>query len=224
MLGAKLIGPGGLITDYSDLSLHFEVVSEPAFPASSVIEDFTGTNGTALASLPSGNWTNVFGSGGLTTQSNQCASTGTGSDRYNAATFGPDFDLTLDIVTPPAGADEEVDIVWMTSNIATWDANGQGYIIGFTTVDDALYLVRQDNGTGDQTVLDSTTQAISAGDAIGIRRIGNAIRLMYKPSGGSWSIVLSADDDTFVGAGGVAIFSSSDASTRLDNLTAGTLS
>ena len=192
-----------------------------AFPAPSVIDTFTGTNGDPLPTY-SANWTNVLGPGGLTIQSNQCASTGTGSDYWNAATFGPDLDIAISVPTVPAGSDEDIILIFRLTNPGTWNTDGDGYAVNYYTADVGIYALRVDDGVF-SVIGDIYSQALSNGDSFGGRMVGDTIDVYYKAGAGAWSHVDTETDSTYTAAGSMAIYSSSDANTRLDNLICGTI-
>jgi hypothetical protein len=177
-----------------------------AFPTTSVIETFTGANGT---SPPNSNWTNIYNT--VAIQSNRAAPVtldDIGIAGWDTATFGADSEVYMTIPSVPAGNDGSCFLFLRgtTLSITTVD----GYIAGVdrTTATDTLTLEELLNGG--TTALSSTTQNVSAGDKIGLEAIGTALKMYYCPSGGSWTQKISTSDGTYTSAGyiGLGIYNS----------------
>ncbi len=104
----------------------------------------------------------------------------------------------------------------LTSNATGNNSSQRGYaalcMIGLIT------LYRQGSG-GTLTSLGTSSQTLGAGDSVGVQSIGTTINVWYRPSGGSWSLVITATDSTFTsGSPGMRTRTSSG---LLDNFAAG---
>lgn len=194
----------------------------PSIPHNAVIDTFTGTDGVDLPTYD-GRWTQVSGVGPLEIQGNACcASAGnTPSACYiNTANYGPKCEVYGTIGTLPS--DNEVVLFILRYGEGT----GNGYAIYYTRVaggaNDTIQVHRLDAGVG--TGLGSaSTQEISAGDALMLRSDGSSHQMYYKPSGGSWATLGSAETDgTHTGAGRIAPYTNSNV-VRIDDFGGGTV-
>src|SRR5205823_9440833 len=64
---------------------------------------------------------------------------------------------------------------------------------------------------------------VSAGDSIGIAVIGTQIRMMYKPSAGAWTQILSTTDGNISGSGRIGMHTEENAVGTLDDFGGGTV-
>lgn len=164
-----------------------------AFPTTSVIETFTGTNGT---SPPNSNWTNLVG--GIQIQSNAAAGT---TVEYNVAawdtsTFGADCEAFVTVTAFDATTGVGLGLRVTTLSFSTLD--GYLFYVDCSAVPDVWVIFEVlDGGV---TELTSTTTNIANGEKIGAEAIGSALK-MYHYTGGAWSQKLSTTDATYGSAG-----------------------
>jgi len=173
-----------------------------AFPVTSVLDTFTGTNGADLP-VYSANWSAQTGAVNLEIQGNAATSSSAalGANYWNVSNFGPNCEVYATISTKQADGDG-LDLVaraQQESSLSTLD--GYGLELQVVAGTDTVAIIRIDNGTG--TVLGSAVgQEIGAGDALGLEIIGNTLMLYRKPSGGSWATLGSLQtDSTYPNAG-----------------------
>jgi hypothetical protein len=192
-----------------------------AFPTTSVLDNFTGTNGDDLP-VYSGNWSTTTGIANLEIQSNTATGTSSGSNNanyWNVSNFGPDSEGFVTISTLP-NVGESVGVGVRTQQ-ETSGATVDGYWVFYTRQSgtDNFTLERLDNGVLTQLGADFA-QNVSAGDSIGIEVVGTTLTAYYH-NGTSWSSLGTRTDSTYSAAGKVLLFTSSTAS-RLDDFGGGT--
>lgn len=185
------------------------------FPTTSVLDNFDRADGA-----PGANWTTAFGnSDALTISSNKITSAvaGFGGMAWNAAQFGPDVEVYATLSTLP-GATKSVHLnARFTSLLAT----ANGYYLKVVPSTGVWTFVRDDAGT--PVNLGTASQAVSAGDSIGISIIGSTFTAYYKAAAGSWTAIGNYTDATY-GAAGYAGLESADNTARADNFGGGTFS
>lgn len=194
------------------------------FPLGSVIEAFTGTDGTTPVNS---NWSNdvlLKGSRGIKIASNE----GIGNTAsvfntawYNAATFGPDVEAWVTIPTVPALATDAVGILLRIVTPGTGTASGYSLLARKQAAVDTIEMNRTDN-TVDTLLSPSVTQEFAAGDAFGLQAIGPYLTAFYKPSGGPWSSLFTRYDSTYTAAGYVAL-AIDNSSGKVDGFGAGSI-
>ena len=194
-----------------------------AFPTTSVLDAFTGTNGDDLPTY-SGNWSQTAGIANLEIQSNSATATSNGtnnSNYWNASNFGPDSECYVTISTKHGTGNAVV--CGVRHQQETSGATIAGYwIYSLTnTGTDQYTLERLDNGVITQLGADFA-QEITAGDSIGIEAVGSTLTAYYH-NGSSWSSLGTRTDSTYSGAGKLLLFCS-DTSARLDGFGGGTVS
>lgn len=193
-----------------------------AFPSTSVLDNFTGTNGTDLP-VYSSNWqTAPTGGVNLEIQSNAATGTAAASNNTNswATSYGPDCEVYVTITTKPA--DGNILLLLARGVQETSLATADGYCLRFAPVagTDTITIQRIDNGA--QTSISSAfSQEVSNGDSIGLEIIGNTLTAYYKPSGGAWTSLGSTTDSTYTTAGKIGLLTSS-TTIRLDDFGGGT--
>ena len=152
------------------------------FPTTGILDDF---NRASLGAF----WTSpAFGAAnGGTINSNQFAHSGSGAAVATAAKVGgPDVEAWITIATLPASGNMGLDV---QCDGTTSTVNGYQllYNAGTSTVS-IRHLI-----AGSATLIGATiSQAIAAGDSVGIRVSGNAtvlIEFWFKPSGGAWTFI-----------------------------------
>lgn len=183
-----------------------------AFPTTSVLDNFTGTDGTDLP-VYSANWAQSNTNWpNLEIQAN--AATGTVSsavqaDHWTAATFGPDSEAFVTITTKPsAGSWDFVQVMARLQGVGGADTvDGYDCYMNVAAGTDVAGIERIDNGVF--TLLGAeASQEWAAGDALGLEIIGTTsnIKMYRKPSGGSWAQLGSTQSDsTYQNAGSIGI-------------------
>lgn len=166
-----------------------------AFPTTAILDNFNRANANPDGS---GSWTSLFNN--IQIVSNEAKGTSTSNVVYwNAGTFNANCEtyITFGGTLPGGGGYVEVGARVNLSPL-------NGYAVRATKVDagtDVIQLSRIDNSVA--TSLATYNQEISSGDSIGIECNGSTIKAYYKPSGGSWTEVISVTDSTY-GSGGRA--------------------
>ena len=201
---------------YADWTTSYRLVGRSVeFPSSAnIIDTFSSAGGP-----PPTGWTN-WGVGGFLAVGGQAAPNTTG---YNACYWttsmtSADVDAFIDISTPTEATGETY--ICARINPAGGSTWGDFYTLSLSEAGpDNLYLFRSDNSV--LTLLDSATQELAAGDAIGIRCRGDQIEGWIRVSG-IWTRVLSATDATYDGTGsndkaGLLTYNPTTTTTRYDN-------
>lgn len=193
-----------------------------AFPSTSVLDNFTGTNGTDLP-VYSANWQSAPAGGvNLEIQSNAATGTAAASNNTNswATDFGPDCEIYVTITTKPADGNILLLVARgvQTTSLGTID----GYCLRFAPASgtDSLIIQRIDNGAQSNLVA-PISQEVSNGDSLGLEIVGNTLTAYYKPSGGAWTSVGTVTDSTYTAAGKIGMLTSSN-TIRLDDFGGGT--
>jgi hypothetical protein len=162
---------------------------------------------------PSFLWATVDGDG-LAVIGNVCGTAGAGAARWQIPM--PTADCLVSV---------EVSDVGEVGNSCGVHARGDavledGYRVVADTTVDSITLYRVDDGV--MTSLASDTQAVSVGDRMGIRLVGDTISAVYRrPEDPDWTTVVSDSDDTYSTAGYVGL--AVDGALRVDNFIAITL-
>lgn len=186
-----------------------------AFPTTSVLETFTGTNGT---NPPNANWSAVGPLANLQIQSNQAAAFVLGNedaDYWNPGTFGPDCEAFITVATLDAA---DLDTCGVVARLDPAALNG------YLSVAHSANITIERLDGGASTTLATFTQAFSNGDSIGIQIIGSALTAWYKSGAGAWVSLGSTTDSTYTGTGNIGAFINSNAltsTTRMDNFGGG---
>jgi hypothetical protein len=192
-----------------------------AFPTTSIISSFTGPDEDPLSE--GGIWTvgagvGINGINGSQERISNQAGARSGNAIYNVSTFGPNTEsyATLPVLpTNGAGA------TYCYARLSALSATANGYSVDWrvTGGTNTMRLLRYDAGSG--TSLGSWTQALSAGDAIGLEIIGSSLQA-YVFSGGSWAPVQSPVTDGTYSAAGYVGFGITDVNARVDDFGGGT--
>lgn len=188
-----------------------------AFPTTSVLDTFS-----VNASLSTGSWaTPIFnGDSTLVALDGECVGQGGFCDSYwSASTFGADSEAYCKVVNAIESGGNAYEVLCRISN-----PNGavNNYFIHVLN-DNSNVVWMYKTVSGSQTKLGAdVTQAIAAGDSIGISAIGTTISFWHKPAAGSWTEVATRTDSSVTGAGyiGLAIQGTS---VRLDDFGGGTV-
>lgn len=200
-------------------------ITSSGFPFTSILDNF---NRADVGPPPSADWNTMLGSGHgeFAVISNQLQATtvtnGYAADYYNLATYGPNAEVYITVVTVPA----------TNGNISVWlrctnclDTTPTGYYLTINKVSGAAndtWTFRR-MVTGVATVIGScSNQEISNGDGYGFSAVGSTLTAYYKASGGSWAQECQVTDGNITGAGYLAL--TSDQTTPVfDNFGGGTI-
>lgn len=199
-----------------------------AFPTTSVLDNFTGTNGTDLP-VYSSNWALLNSAQtNLEIQSNGAAptATGTNANDYWTTNFGPDSEVFLIVAAKGADGNTFESIVARIQGEGgsnTWD----GYILNFDpdAGTDAPSIARIDNASATQLGA-ALSQEYAANDSFGLEIIGSTLQAYYKASGGSWAALgTTRSDSTYTSAGklGFQMYETPTITGRLDDFGGGTV-
>lgn len=187
-----------------------------AMAAVAIGETPTGPSGTpvldafnrASGSLGAGWTSNILNDGAaagqITTGAIESVTAGTGgydSGWWNATTFGPNAEAFVTVVAEPSN-----DIALYLRVVSPGSSGVDGYQVVFWAGADTLDIYRIDNTV--QTLLGAsqTGLALSAGDMVGAKIVGDTITC-YRRSTGSWSTFGSTrSDSTYTAAGYVGFY------------------
>jgi hypothetical protein len=134
-----------------------------------------------------------------------------------STTVGPNCEVYVDV--PTRGGDNIS--IWLRVNNRN-SASITGYQFYVTGTNWQIWRIDSSSvfaqlGTG-------ITQAVVAGDSIGAEAIGSALKMYYKPSGGSWTQKRSETDANHSTSGLLGLeIGNADGLTRLDNFAGGTV-
>lgn len=184
-------------------------------PTAGVIDDFNRADGAIGA-----DWTVI--AGGVNVSSNT-AVPGSGAfdgATYDLDTYGPTFEVGLDITTKPADG---------TTSVAV-GALRDGTVNGYASVAvpvgggfDTLNIERYDSGAP-TVIATTTTIEVQSGDGLAYQQEGSTHRLYLRQSG-VWSLILSTTDSTYTGASdNRALIVLVGGTSAVDNVFAGNLS
>jgi hypothetical protein len=180
-----------------------------AFPTTSVIENFTGSNGTAP---PNANWTALYNN--IQIQSNQGTGTGTSNiAAWDTSTFGPDCEAYVTITT--INGSYYLYVRGTTLSVATVD----GYLL---LVNGSSWDIQEVlNAVG--TSLSTGTQAVANGEGVGLEAIGTALKA-YHYTSGAWNQtpIVSTSDGTYADAGYIML-GCGNTTIRMDDFGGGTV-
>lgn len=190
---------------------------DPVFPTNSnVLDAFNraeaatlGSDWTKIAGLP---WAGIKGE-----QAANTAESGNGGGAFTKAKYGPDTEVFVTAATIAASGYVGV---WLRLQEpgAKWD----GYYIeaGATSADTFIYRTLKEERVA---IGPGISTPWASGDKLGASIIGNVIRVYRYPSGGSkWQLIGVRTDSTYSAAGYVGIWRS-EPTTRLDDLSGGTV-
>lgn len=188
-----------------------------AFPVSAVLDNFNRADGALGANwggkLFSGN------SGGCTVVSNRAQCTGSQSDYWSAATFGPDCEVHATF--PNLFNFGPVGLFLRVSSPGT--ASFTGYEVYAYPIGALIQVYRIDNGSYVQLGSD-ISQSLSDGDSVGMEMIGDTIQVYYKSGAGAWSAVgPTFTDSTYTGAGYLGMEGDGGGSLSIENFGGGVI-
>ena len=167
-----------------------------AFPATPVLDNFN----RADQNPPSSSWSAITLLGNLAVVSNQCKANAAGNcgNYYNPATYGPNSEAYITIVTK-GGTGDSVS-VWVRAQQPGSALTIDGYLVAWQVAagTDQLLIQRSDNGVA--TTLTTIGQEMSNGDILGIRAVGSTITAYV-----NGTQVGSATDSTYTAAGNLVL-------------------
>ena len=188
-----------------------------AFPTTAVIDTFARADG-ALG----GNWTTSFGDAAPNIISNAVASSGAGwSGAYwNVAPFRQDCEVFTRVDVPGLSGQKVVVHGRVVSPGSTW--NGYGLLVDPVGGASNWSIQRFTSGSG-TGIGSAGTQAVAAGDWIGLECFRNVMTAYYKTGAGAWTAVTSATDSIYQNDGilGFEIFNTT---ARISNFGGGAAS
>lgn len=175
-----------------------------------LLDDFNRSNtGPPLG----GNWSVLYGAtDGLKIVSNHAepgGSNGLYGEYWNAATYGPDCDVEITVLTVDHSSDW-AGIVLMLGLTNPGSATISGYEVDFylrengSTVD-SVHVYRLDNGSTTELGTADTGFSWSNGVSFKFERIGSTLKAYYRPSGGSWTLAATRTDSTYSSAGYIGV-------------------
>lgn len=183
-----------------------------AFPVNSVLDNFNRAN---EGPPPSSNWTNWKG-GNAKVVSNQWATDGITGDNgcyWNVQDYGPNSEVYI-TGTTLSGTYMDVYL-----RLVDFGNGGDGYDFSMNDSSNNLKYFRIDNGG--YTQLGATiSNTVANGDSIGLEVIGSTLTGYFMASGGSWVGQTTRTDNTYSGAGKLAM-TSIHLATRADNFGGG---
>jgi hypothetical protein len=201
------------------------VIVTAAGPVTKLLDDFNRTNNTGP---PSTNWTRMpLAPTGTTTNlllsGQQAAATASNSaDFWNAAQFGPAAEDWVTVAAKPAGDSEPVILGLRVQSASATTASGYfGYFINRSTGTDQYKITIRVNGVDAGTLASATGPELSPGDRLLFRANGPSLEL-WRGSGGTWTLLLTATDTRITGAGSLALWTRNTV-VRLDDFGGGTL-
>lgn len=181
-------------------------VTEPV--ETNLLEDFEGA---AAGPPPNANWTNnvitnVAGEGIVKDGSGRGTRKIDGGyrqgSRWNAGTFGPDVDIVIELAAVPDTDGDSFHFgIGYTFGASNLDSYGPS--IERLNATSYLFQVWRNNNSSTTTIVQSTDlPAIGVGSKLGFQKRGEMVRVLHKPSGGSWSILAETTDSTYLAMSG----------------------
>lgn len=194
-----------------------------------LLDDFNRANEDPLSD--GGRWTNRIdpvNHNDMQTASNLCApptTVGPGSAWWNPNYFGPDVEAyyTVSALTADNG------YLRVFARVIDPRTNGaKGYMVQINILSgtDTTELYRMDSATSFTQIGSTFSANWTAGWKIGLECIGSTITA-YQNTGGGWTSIITATDETYPGSGFAAIGGRKDTGSnigRLDDVYAGTIS
>lgn len=178
-----------------------------AFPTNPIfVDDFNRADGTIYAGAGASIWSSTDAFGNTTDWkivSNRGKSNAGSSLVYTLNNYGPDIDLVIVVGTPFETALGSFQVHVRAAVIAANNYNSYYFHINRSSANQWTFARIANGGNTGNTVLG--TQAVAAGDQIGISAQGNQLGAYYKPSGGgSWTQIGSnITNSVLTGAGRV---------------------
>jgi hypothetical protein len=188
-----------------------------AFPTTGVLDNFTrGDAATLGASWLEPQWPAHDAPAIASNTVKEANASGASSANWNA-TFGPASEALMDVSV--RGGDSIS--IWLRVNNRN-SSSITGY--QFVVIGTSWQIWRIDSSSVFSQIGTGITQTLSVGDSLGAEAIGSALKMYYKPSGGSWTQKRSETDATYTTSGLIGFeISAVDGVTRLDNFGGGTV-
>jgi hypothetical protein len=202
------------------------LISSAPGPLTPLLDDFNRPDNTGP---PSANWSHLpVGSAGATnnllisSQQVTGMTGGSNGDYWNVAQYGPDSEAWITVVAKPTLDQSVVALFVRLQNPGLSNSSGYQAIYTFRSSGaDQYRIVTRTNGGIAATLASQTGPTLKAGDRLLLRAIGSTIEL-WRFSLGSWTLLLSATDTTYKGAGYVALSAANNV-VQVDNFGGGTL-
>lgn len=191
------------------------------YPTTSVLDTFTRGDEDPLT-----NFSSVFGVFGdvfrlvSNTINADSLINGVATGYWTASTFGPDCEAYVDVSTKPTANGEYISVFARAQEVGAATADLYDVRAEVAAGADVWSINVVTNAAGSR-LGDTFTQEYSAGDAIGIRCVGNQIQAWYR-TGGSWSMIAEREDGTYSNAGYIGT-GVDNTSGYLDNFGGGTM-
>jgi len=184
-----------------------------AFPTTSVIDNFNRADAANLGA----NWSTFWGDPTNTIVTNQAVgSTGWRGNYYNVGTYGPDCEAYLTLTA--LGATYTFYLFIRTTSTSPLT----GYAIKVESALSRISLKRYLNGSEAEGMA-AYTQAVTAGDSIGISCIGSTITGWYKSGAGAWTELGHVTNTYITNAGYICLdHTSTTTANSFDNFGGGT--
>jgi hypothetical protein len=195
-----------------------------AFPTTGILDNFNRADENPLAN---GNWTcpALLGASDLQLYGNAVAAFANNSSNdcyWSSASYGPDSEAYVKIIAlPNAGSCNAVFARASNLNSSSFQTYWAEYCPVSGASNDTFTLYRFLNNTS--VSIANGIQEVSAGDSIGLEVIGTRVRMLYKPSAGAWTQILSVTDSNISGSGRIGLHSEENGLTTLDDFSGGTV-
>lgn len=197
-----------------------------ADPSATLLDDFNRAN---EGPPPSANWTSGIEAftGGLVVSSNiltQSDAAFREGAYWNAADFGPDVDLVVDLAAGMATENDSLNLFARLANVGAGATDGYGLFVSRGASDTSWSISRLDNNVPTEISANpDPTQAVAVGDQVALQITGSSIIGWHKPSAGSWAQIVTATDATYTAAGKVGVEITNGTTVHLDNFSASTI-
>lgn len=138
----------------------------------------------------------------------QIANNSNGAEAVSLAQFGPNSIFFVTFLNAVTFSSTIYFALWISStgnsgsNVFPVAAINGYAIVGGLAGTNQLTIRSYPSGS---TIAGPVTQAIGAGDALGIRQVGSALELWYKAVAGSWTMIASTTDSTYSRAGRLCV-------------------
>ena len=156
------------------------------FPTTPILDNFQRPDENPLSD--GGKWSSLFTTNLELVSHQALSNSGSSAGNYWNPTTFTDLEVYAQVTVPP-----------MKNAIAVqaWDlSSGDGYGCSWAPSTNSFYIVRYD--TGVEHAVESVVQTLSAGDSIGLSRMGSTFTC-YQEHGGIWNAVVAATDATYGG-------------------------
>jgi hypothetical protein len=124
---------------------------------------------------------------------------------WNPATFGPDSEVFFTVPTIPTVDFDGFSLYARLVSIGSGTTDGYAVTVFRNGgVFNNWQIERIDNGVP-TTLGAGFTQAIAAGDSVGLEIVGSTLTAYHKPSAGSWTSLTTRTDSTYSAAGNIGL-------------------